>query len=254
MAGTGTLVVKDGNGANQTINTVPPSGSASPANSWPMKAFDNLATGTIAAATANAAYTVALGNGEGVVGFSVSGLTASGATLIAEATNNSGAYVAINTILPGSGALSQTIAADGNYRVNAAGHDNVRLRVSTAGSGTIAVGSVASSGQGLVALSAPVTIAPAGVGGFLPIPTGSAANGVPIGTRPAGVTKGVIMSLMVGESVTFTIQTTQPGSPPLTRTLSIPSGGLLSEYSADLAGSAMIYVTAVTGSPLFRWY
>ena len=107
--------------------------------------------------------------------------------------------------------------------------------------------------QGPAGQALSVTTTPSGIGGFLPIPAGT-TNGTPIGTRPAGVNKGVIMSLMAGEAVTFTIQTTQPGSPPLTRTLSLPSGSILSEYSTDLAGAAMIYVTAITGSPLFRWY
>lgn len=251
MAGTGTLVVKDGNGASQTISTMPPSGSATPANSLPFKAFDNLATGTIASATANAAYTVALGNGEGVVGFSVAGLTASGATLTADATNNSGVYVAVNTILPGSGALSQTITADGNYRVNAGGHDNVRLRVLTVGTGTITVGSVASSATNLVALSAVAsTRGTAGLGALTAVPAGS-TNGTALGTMPAGA-QGARFYLPTGASITFAVASAAPSSAPTTFTISASTTG--PNWDENLSGGQMIYVTAVSGSPLFRWY
>ena len=234
-----------------TLAVALPTGKATPANSLSVKAFDNLATGTIAAATANAAYTVALGNGEGVVGFSVSGLTASGATLTAEATNNSGNWVAINTILPGSGALSQTITADGNYRVNAAGHDNVRLRVSAGGTGTITVGSDASSAQGLVALSAVAsTRGVAGLGALTAVPAGS-TNGTALGTMPAGA-QGARLYLPTGASITFAVASAAPSSAPTTFTVSASTTG--PNWDENLSGGQMIYVTAVTGSPLFRWY
>ncbi len=143
---------------------------------------DALNSGSIAAATLNSSYTVQLANGEGVVGFAVAGLTAAGATLTAEAQNNSSAWYAINTVLPGTGALSSTITADGNYRVNAAGHTAVRLRVSTAAAAaaSIAVGSSASSSTGLVALSAP-------------LPSGSNPIGSVSGVTPNFVAAGQTM-------------------------------------------------------------
>ncbi len=119
----------------------------------PVVQSDQLASGSIAAATLNSAYTVQLANGEGVVGFNVSGLSAAGAVLTVEAADNSSNWTAIKTLY--AGALTSTISSDGNYRVNATGHTAIRLRVSTAASSAanVAIASAASSVSGMVALS-----------------------------------------------------------------------------------------------------
>jgi hypothetical protein len=111
---------------------------------------DSLASGSIASATLNASYTVALANAEGVVGFNIAGLTASGATLTAEAADNSANWYPINLFSSVAGSPSTTAAADGNYKVNASGHTAIRLRVSTVGTGSVAVTSVASSVSSMV--------------------------------------------------------------------------------------------------------
>lgn len=88
-------------------------------------------------------------NGETVVGFYVSGLTASGATITIEESTDSQAivsatktWVAVNGYaLPGGSTTGfTTVAADGAFRVDVAGASDVRLRVSTGGTGTITVG------------------------------------------------------------------------------------------------------------------
>lgn len=114
-------------------------------------------TGTIAAGTLNATYSLALNGGQGTVGFTLTGLTASGATLTAEGSNDGGTtWSPINMIAPSTGSLSTTVTADGGFRVNGSGHTNVRLRVSTIGTGTITVASSASTTNGLMSLSAPL--------------------------------------------------------------------------------------------------
>src|SRR5581483_3768532 len=65
---------------------------------------------TINSATSNATVAVSLNNGEGIVGFTISGLTASTATLTAEGSNDGGTtWSSINTIAPATGALSTTL-------------------------------------------------------------------------------------------------------------------------------------------------
>jgi hypothetical protein len=121
---------------------------------------DTQVTGLSLSATSTAnAIPVALQNSRGTVGWTVTGLTASGATLVAEGANDGGAsglWSAINSTAPGGGVLSPTVTADGNFRVNAGGHSTVRLRVSTVGTGTITVSYDASSATSVVALSAPL--------------------------------------------------------------------------------------------------
>jgi hypothetical protein len=115
---------------------------------------------TLNSATLNLAYTVNLANGEAVVGFTISGLTASGATLALEGCAADGAtFSAINEIQT-SGTMGSTITTDGNYYVNAGGRAKVRLRVSVIGSGTITIASLASAASSRVTVQAslpPVT-------------------------------------------------------------------------------------------------
>ncbi len=128
-----------------------------PSNPLPVAQPDLRGTGSLAAASLNAAYTLALNNGEGVVGFSVTGLTGSGATLVPEASNDGGtSWSTINAVAPSTGTLLTALTVNQQVRVNAGGHTNLRLRVSTAGSGTIAIASTASLGAPLVTLSAPL--------------------------------------------------------------------------------------------------
>lgn len=118
---------------------------------------DSRATGTIAAQTLNAVYSVAL-NGAGVVGFSVTNLTGKGAVLTLEGSYDGGAtYQTAMGVSGGSGALNSTFTADGVFSVNAGGRTNLRLRVSTAGSaGNIAVASNVAAASSDVRLSTPL--------------------------------------------------------------------------------------------------
>ncbi len=110
---------------------------------------------SLSATATTSAVTVPLANGEGVVGFSVAGLTASGAVLTSEGSSDGGlTWVGVNNTSPGGGAVAQTVAADGTFRVSGAGHTALRLRVSTLGTGTITVGTNAQSESGLVQLIA----------------------------------------------------------------------------------------------------
>lgn len=265
MAGTGTLTVTPDTGSGTvTINTLPPSGQSTGANSLPVVLAsdqtkvpvaqpDVLATGTVASATSNAAYAVPLANGEGVVRYAVTGLTASAAVLISEASNDGGTtWAPVNLISKvfGDGVFSTTMAVDGSYAINAGGHTNVRLRVSTVGTGTINVASVASSQNPLVALSGPVTTTPAGLGAMQAVPAGS-TNGTALGVAPAGA-RGARLYLPSGASITFTVTASAPTAAPGS-TFTVSASGTGPNWDEDLAGGQMIYVTATAGSPLFRW-
>lgn len=88
-----------------------------------------------------------------------------------------------------------------------------------------------------------------GIGGFTAVPAGS-TNGTALGVMPADAL-GARMYLASGESVTFTVAAVAPSSAPSTFTFTGATGG--SNWDEGLAG-VMIYVTAKSGSPLFRWY
>jgi hypothetical protein len=112
---------------------------------------DVIGTGTIAAATLNAAYTVTL-NGDASAGFGISGLTASGATLTAQASADGTNWTSVNENAL-NGVMQATLTTDGQYRFNTGGRTKFRLLVSSVGTGTITVGSVASAVSGKVGLS-----------------------------------------------------------------------------------------------------
>jgi len=121
---------------------------------------DTAATGLSLAATLNTAITVPT-PGRATFAWTYNGLTASGATLTPEASDDSGVtWSTVNCVQPVTGALVTAIATDGQCRINAAARTTMRLRVSTAGTGTVTVAWNASSETGLVAMSAPITAAP----------------------------------------------------------------------------------------------
>ena len=88
------------NGARGDVSdaTVTAQGETKTLTEWLDNGFvgataDESNTGTVNAASINSAYTVALGQGQGTVGFTVSGLTSSGAVLTVEVSNDSGVPV-----------------------------------------------------------------------------------------------------------------------------------------------------------------
>lgn len=87
-----------------------------------------------------------------------------------------------------------------------------------------------------------------GAGSMMAVPAAS-TNGTAIGTKPTGCT-GVRLYCDSGDAITFTIQTAAPTTAPSeTFTFSGPGG-----WDEGLLGDANVYVTAITGSPSFRWY
>jgi len=90
-----------------------------------------------------------------------------------------------------------------------------------------------------------------GLGPLTAVPAGS-GNGTALGTPPAGMV-GARLYLPAGASVTFTIAGSQPiGAPSATFTAS--QSGTGPNWDEALAGGQMIYVTATSGAPLFRWF
>ena len=90
-----------------------------------------------------------------------------------------------------------------------------------------------------------------GLGALTAVPAGS-TNGTALGAPPAGMV-GARFYLPAGASVTFTIASAQPsGAPAASFTAS--QAGTGPNWDEALSGGQMIYVTATSGSPLFRWY
>ena len=83
------------------------------------------------------------------------------------------------------------------------------------------------------------------------VPAGS-TNGTPLGTPPFGI-RGARMYLPTGTSITFTIAAAQPTSAP-SATFTVSQASTGPNWDENLAGGQLIYVTAITGAPLFRWY
>jgi hypothetical protein len=95
----------------------------------------------------------------------------------------------------------------------------------------------------------PIVSVPTGLGGMTAIPTAS-TNGTAIGTAPTG-SAGVRIYMQSSDSVTYTIKPTAPGSAPAeTTTITFANDG--SRVDESLNGQ-MLYVTAKTGTPFFRW-
>ncbi len=88
-----------------------------------------------------------------------------------------------------------------------------------------------------------------GIGAMTSVPAGS-ADGTPLGVMPSGAT-GVRFYLPPNATVTFTIAPSQPGSAP-SATFTTPVSTAAASWDEALSGQ-MIYVTATSGSPLFRW-
>ena len=128
---------------------------------------DTNSTGnTLNSATLNAAYVVSPIGGQAELGFSISGLTASGATLTLEGSAADGTtFSAINEISPGAGQLlGSTITADGNYYINSGGRVKVRLRISVVGTGTITIASFLSSASSRISIMSPIPPSQNGIG------------------------------------------------------------------------------------------
>ncbi len=226
------------NGTDPTTGvTAPPSGTGT--RGWLAAilsklnaglAPDTRATGqTINSATANAAVLVSLNNGQATAGFTVSGLTASGATLTAESSNDGGTtWNAVNTTAPATGALSTTVTTDGQFRVNAAGHAAIRLRVSTAGAGTITVAYSAASATGLVALSAPLPAGSNSIGSVTPVPY----SGTP----------GPCVTATIGTTATMLLDSVASGNATSGRAgggLVVPTSGGAIEYQWANSGTGL---------------
>lgn len=135
---------------------VPVTGSFSAAAAPGSQEQDVRASTTLNAATANAAVTIPI-NGQGTVGFTFTGLTASGATLAYEQSNDTGTtWTGINEVNAGTGVPSSTRTTDGQTRVSVSGRTNLRVRVSVAGTGTITVAYNISVREGLMTLASPL--------------------------------------------------------------------------------------------------
>ncbi len=90
-----------------------------------------------------------------------------------------------------------------------------------------------------------------GIGALTPVPAGS-STGTALGTMPGGAV-GARLYLPTGSAVTFTIAGSQPVAAP-TSVFTVTQAGCGPNWDEALAGGQMIYVTAASGSPLFRWY
>jgi hypothetical protein len=101
-----------------------------------------------------ATFPIALMNGAAVIGIKIAFLTGSGAILTVESSTDGGTTWDPKTanVPQASGALSSTLTIDGPVRIDIAGHTNLRLRVSTAGTGTATISYSASVASGVVSL------------------------------------------------------------------------------------------------------
>lgn len=232
-------------GAVAQVKVTVPSGTSAPAQSvtfgaqnadatfvdathvLPAGRPDLAATGTVNAATSNAAFIVGI-NGQGTAGFYIGGLTASGATLTLEGSNDGGAhYASILGVQGGTGVLTSTFTADGAFNASAVGRTNIRLRVSTTGTGTVTVASNLSAATADVALRSPLPPGSNTIGGVTLTRTSTfvtgqakiAVTGTRIALPSAAVSTVIVTALCTngapivvgGSAVTNTIDGTGNG-------------------------------------------
>ncbi|MFA9204847.1 MAG: hypothetical protein ACEQSH_00165 [Bacteroidia bacterium] len=89
-----------------------------------------------------------------------------------------------------------------------------------------------------------------GIGALTAVPAGS-TNGTIVGTKPAAAV-GLRFYLGASDSITMTIALSAPVSAPaVTYTI---LGSATANWDESLGNTAMIYITAIAGSPKFRWY
>ncbi len=165
---------------------------------------DVRASQPLSAATANAALTYVI-NGQATVGFTFTGLTASGATLTYEQSIDGGTtWTGINAINRGTGVPEATRATDGQIALSATGRTNIRVRVSTAGTGTITVASNVSVREGIFSLGSPLPPGSNAIGSVTvanPTAAGSVTSPGTSGSQAQavqGVTGGVPMPIQGG--------------------------------------------------------
>lgn len=150
-----------------------------------------------------------------------------------------------NTVLP----IGAATHADMQALITALGAP-LQAGPVTVNGGPTAAGQTAANGS-LATVAA--NTAPAGLGPMAAVPAGSTA-GAALGAMPSGG-RGARFYLGAADSVTFTVAGAAPSAAPAaTFTISGAAGGTGPNWDESLSGSEMIYVTAVSGSPKFRWY
>jgi hypothetical protein len=211
---------------------------------------DVRATGqTINSATANAAYTVNLANAEGIVGFQVTGLTASGATLTIEATVDGTTWNSTNGFGSSSGSLFSTLTTDQGFRVNVGGRIGVRLRVSSIGTGTITVASSASSANDLVGISSPLPTGSNTIGGTYHTPTASSSFAIAPGSSSALETSHVLKA-SAGNLYSLNVTTTTVNGFLMTfNATTVPADGAVSPVYCLPVPAGSAFSISFSGAP-----
>ena len=133
------------------------------------------------------------------------------------------------------------------------GLGNVTLAgaVTLAGGQSVGVSSLPALPAGTNLVGTVKTQGTSGLGALAAVPSGS-TDGTALGSMPSGAV-GARIYLPTGASVTFTVAGSQPGSAP-SATFTASASVTGPNWDENLAGGQMIYVTAITGSPLFRWF
>lgn len=117
---------------------------------------DTRASNTLNAASTSSSVVIPV-NGQQTLGLTFTGLTASGATVSFSQSNDGGTtYTTVNEVNTGTGVATSARSTDGQSRVNTAGRTNIKIQVTTAGTGTVTVASNLSYGQAYAALDAPL--------------------------------------------------------------------------------------------------
>ncbi len=94
------------------------------------------------------------------------------------------------------------------------------------------------------------TYSAAGIGGMALVPVGSVV-GVALGVPPVGAS-GCRLYLGAADSVTFTITNVQPTTAPAA-TFTVTGSTTGPNWDENLSDGQMVYVTAMSGTPKFRF-
>lgn len=258
MAGTITATPQ-GNGIAPKMVPISPNGAAWGSATNPIAttgSTDTQGTGTLALATQNAVYAFPLIGGRNAVGLTINGLTGSGATITVERSNDGGTtWTNANTTESSATAsLSAAITANGQARVGVAGATNLRLRVSTVGTGTATIAYSATTAAGPIFLTSflPSTQSPGlGVIGNI---TSIGGHNLATGQVSVGTTATLIAAQRTGrQKITYAVTTAVQcsyGNAGVTLTMGFPLqavAGASQTIDTDAAVYGVCASTATVG-------
>lgn len=193
---------------------------------------DTVDRGTLDLSQAGATMEMPIGKGQGVLGVDITGLSGSGATVVAESTVGL-LWFPMNQLRVGAGGTIPMIATeDSSFRSSVVAKTRVRLRVTIAGSGTAQVSYSLSTNASLVQLSAAI---PPGNNKLGSVDVANFPASFNVGNFP--VTQAVSGTVSISGTVPVTGTFWQATQPISAVTLPLPIGAATAAKQDDIVAA-----------------